>query len=99
MSWTVFLTNIQWPLHLFNKYLLYTVQNLLDLLYFDTSVDAFLVLVIKYHLKRNKSESHSVLSDSLSMEFSSKNTGVGCHSLLQGIFLTQGLNLSFLYCR
>ena len=22
-----------------------------------------------------------------------KNTGVGCHSLLQGIFLTQGLNL------
>ena len=26
-----------------------------------------------------------------------KNTGVGCHSLLQGIFLTQGLNLSLLY--
>ena len=25
-----------------------------------------------------------------------KNTGVGCHFLLQGIFLTQGLNLSFL---
>ena len=25
-----------------------------------------------------------------------KNTGVGCHSLLQGIFLTQGLNLSLL---
>ena len=24
----------------------------------------------------------------LSMEFSRKNTGVGCHSLLQGIFLT-----------
>ena len=23
-----------------------------------------------------------------------KNTGVGCHALLQGIFLTQGLNLS-----
>ena len=22
------------------------------------------------------------------------NTGVGCHALLQGIFLTQGLNLS-----
>ena len=39
------------------------------------------------------------LSDSLSMEVSSKNTGVGCHSLLQGIFLAQGLNLSFLYCR
>ena len=28
----------------------------------------------------------------LSMEFSSKSTGVGCHFLLQGIFPTQGLN-------
>ena len=38
------------------------------------------------------------------MEFSSKNTGVGCHSLLQGIFLTQGPNAGLqhdrqiLYC-
>ena len=28
-----------------------------------------------------------------------KDTGVGCHSLLQGIFPTQGSNLSLLYCR
>jgi len=28
----------------------------------------------------------------LSMGFSSKNTGVGCHALLQGTFTTQGLN-------
>ena len=28
-----------------------------------------------------------------------KNTGVGCHALLQGIFLTQKLNLSLLQCR
>ena len=28
-----------------------------------------------------------------------KNTGVGCHALLQGIFLTQGLNPGFLHCR
>ena len=45
----------------------------------------------------------SVMSDSatswiavhqtpLSMEFSGKNTGVGCYSLLKGIFLTQGFN-------
>ena len=27
------------------------------------------------------------------------NTGVGCHSLLQGVFLTQGSNLGLLYCR
>jgi len=28
-----------------------------------------------------------------------KNTGVGCHALLQGIFPTQGLNPSFPHCR
>ena len=35
----------------------------------------------------------------LSMEFSGKNTGMGCHFLLQGIFLTHGSNLSLLHCR
>ena len=30
---------------------------------------------------------------------SGKNTGVGCHSLLQGIFLTQELNPGLLHCR
>ena len=28
-----------------------------------------------------------------------KNTGVGCHALLQGIFPIQGLNLGLLHCR
>ena len=28
-----------------------------------------------------------------------KNTGVGCHALLQGIFLTQGSNTGLLHCR
>ena len=28
-----------------------------------------------------------------------KNTGVGCHALLQGIFSTQGSNLGLLHCR
>jgi len=28
-----------------------------------------------------------------------KNTGVGCHALLQGIFPTQGLNSGLLHCR
>ena len=35
----------------------------------------------------------------LSMGFPGKNTGVGCHSLLQGTFLTQGSNLGLLHCR
>ena len=50
---------------------------------------------------------HAVMSNSailwivschapLSMGFPGKNTGVGCHFLLQGIFLTQGLNLHLL---
>ena len=53
--------------------------------------------------------SHSVVSDSLqptrlqpirilcSWDFSGKNIGVGCHFLLQGIFLTQGSNLCLLH--
>ena len=32
-------------------------------------------------------------------DFSGKNTGVGCHFLLLGIFPTQGLNLCLLHCR
>ena len=32
-------------------------------------------------------------------DFASKNTGVGCHTLLQGIFPTQGSNLHPLHCR
>ena len=32
-------------------------------------------------------------------DFQSKNTGVSCHFLLQGIFPTQGSNLHLLHCR
>ena len=55
--------------------------------------------------------SRSVVSDSLRShglwstkllcpwDFPGKNTGVGCHFLLQGIFLTQGSNPGLLHCR
>ena len=55
--------------------------------------------------------SHSVVSDSLQAHglqpsrllcpwnSPGKNTGVGCHSLLQGIFPTQGLISGLLNCR
>ena len=36
--------------------------------------------------------SHSVLSSSVHGDSPGKNTAVGCHSLLQGIFPTQKLN-------
>ena len=54
---------------------------------------------------------HSVMSDSLrphGLQSANllcpwnspiKHTGVGCHALLQGIFLTQGSNLHLLYHR
>ena len=53
---------------------------------------------------RIESESVSVVSDSLrphglSMEFSRQNTGVGSHSLLQGIFPTQGSNPGLPHCK
>ena len=40
----------------------------------------------------------SPLGSSVHGNFPGKDTGVGCHFLLQGIFLTQGLNLRLLYC-
>ena len=55
--------------------------------------------------------SHSVMSDSLQphglylarllcpRNSPGKNTGVGCHSLFQGIFTTQGSNPGLLHCR
>ena len=36
---------------------------------------------------------------SVNGDFPGKNTGVGCHALLQGIFRTQGSNLSLLCLR
>ena len=41
----------------------------------------------------------SLPGSSIHCFFPGKNTGVGCHFLLQGIFLTQGLNQGLLYYR
>ena len=64
--------------------------------------------------ERSESVEHSVVSDSLWVGFfvrqiahrllcpwdsPGKNTRVGCHALLQGIFQTQGLNPGLLHCR
>ena len=55
----------------------------------------------------SQSVSRSVMSNSLQpharllglWNSPGKNTGVGCHALLQGIFPTQGLNPGLLHCR
>ena len=70
------------------------------------------VLINKSFSAYLKSESHSVVSDSLrhhgphiahqaplSQDPPGKNTEVGCHALFQGIFLAQGLKPGLLHCR
>ena len=42
---------------------------------------------------------YSPPGSSVHVDSSGKNTGVGCHSLLQGIFLIQGSNSGLLQCR
>ena len=61
-------------------------------------------LFVQLHV--NESESHSVMSDSLwphglysPWNSPGQNTGVCTHSLLQGIFTTQGLNPGLPHCR
>ena len=61
--------------------------------------------------RESKSSSHSVMSNSLwphaleptgllcQWNAPGKNTGVGCHSLLQGMFRTRGSNPGLLHCR
>ena len=39
---------------------------------------------------------HNLPGSSVHEDSPGKNTGIGCHALLQGIFLTQGLNPGFL---
>ena len=62
-------------------------------------------------MAESESVSCSVVSDSLQphglqparrlcpLDSPGKNTGVGCHALLQGIFQTQGRNPHLLHCR
>ena len=62
-----------------------------------------------FYLTKTCVLSHSVVSDFLQphglqparlhchWDFLGKNTGVDCHFLLQGIFLTQGSNLCLLH--
>ena len=42
---------------------------------------------------------YSPLGSSIHGDSPGKNTGVGCHALLQGIFLTQRLSPALLHCR
>ena len=94
--------------HLGNVYCIiqqnaYTLKALFAIFYFALLINLWFILY------GSCSVSHSAVSDSLwsrgptrilcSWNTPGKNTGVGSYSLLQVIFLTQGSNLGFLYCR
>ena len=71
----------------------------------------YMLISVNYVLKVSESVSRSVLFNSLQLcglqairllclwDFPGKTTGVGKHSLLQGIFLTQGSNPGLPHCR
>ena len=75
------------------------------------TLESILLITPCYGLNICVCVSCSVVSDSLQpyrvyparllcpWDYPGKNTGVGSHSLLQGIFPTQGLNLALLHCR
>ena len=75
-----------------------SVESVIEL----CSVTPALVCVPVSHLVMSHSlRSHGQWPASLLCPWNSsgKNTGVACHSLLQGIFLTQGPNPDLLHCR
>ena len=57
------------------------------------------VLVTQSCLTLHNPKDCSLPGSSVHWDSPGKNTGVGCHSFLQGIFPTQGLNPGLLHCR
>ena len=79
-----------------------TVESLQSNLFSKNSGITLLLLFSHCAVLSHSVMSNSVMSDSMDCsppdpsvhgDSSGKNTGVGCHALLQGIFPTQGLNL------
>ena len=60
---------------------------------------AMLYLVTQLHPTLCDPMDYSPPGSSVHRDSPSKNTGVGCHALLQGIFPTQGLNPGLPHCR
>ena len=57
--------------------------------------------VAKLPVLSNSLQPHELQPSRLlcSLDTPGKNTGMGCHSLLQGISLAQGLNQGLMHCR
>ena len=62
--------------------------------------EAYIWCVLSHSAVFRSLRKHALwLARLLCQDFPGKNTGVGCHSLLQGIFPTQGSKLGLLNCR
>ena len=64
-----------------------------------TGVAQLCVFVVQLYPALCDPMDHSPPGSSVHGDSPGNNTAVGCHSLLQGVFLTQGLNPSLLHCR
>ena len=62
-------------------------------------IHAMLCLVTQLCLTLCDPMDYSQPGSSIHVDSPGKNTGVGCHALLQGIFPTQELNEGLLHCR
>ena len=69
---------------------------MLHKIYNETQYDVFSCSVMSDSLRPHGVEPTRLLCP---LNFPGKNTGVGCHFLLQQIFPTQGLNPGLLHCR
>ena len=77
-------------------------QTYIQCIYINIHAFIYIVCVcVSCSVMSSSSWTHGHLSTRLLCPCNSpvKNTGVSSHSLLQGIFLTQGLNLGFPHCR
>ena len=74
-------------------------NSCVEILAFSTSRAAVLCLVAQSSPTLCDPMDCSSPGSSVHWDSPGKNTGVGCHALLQGIFLTQGLNPGLLHCR
>ena len=65
------------------------------------SIAEYIILYVRHLVLSDSFRFHGLWPASLLCPWASpgKNTGVGCHALLQRIFPTQGLNLGLPHCR
>ena len=103
--------SLTWPFPFSElRYPSQTTQSSIQLVQF-ICMEVLIYVWISINNSENESVSPSIISDSLQLHglkptrllcprnSPGKNTGVGCSSLLQGIFLTHRSNLDFLHCR